>query len=342
VHDAFTVHAAPHDLDVFLRGAGKVLDFASPYAYHADASYAYPPLLAYVVAPLHPLGAGAATLLWTLLSLVALGGALWLLGVRDWRCYALTAVYPVTRSAVDLGTVGALLLLAVAATWRWRDELVRPAVAAGAGIALKLLLWPLAVWLAVTGRLRAAGAAVIAAAALVLLPWAVIGFAGIGGYPGLLRHLSEDEATSSYSVVALVVRAHLPQAVGIAVALVVAAALLTAAALVVRRNVANADVVALTLCLAAALAASPIVWVHYFLLLLVPIALTRPRLSWLWFVPFAYEPLGESEWPAGDARKLALALVATCVILGAALLPGVGRMTRPRLALRRFRTDPVS
>ena len=63
-----------------------------------------------------------------------------------------------------------------------------------------------------------------------------------------------------------------------------------------------------TLTLAAALCASPIVWVHYFLLLLVPLALIRPRLSLLWFVPFAFQPLGEAAWPAGNARNLGLAL----------------------------------
>ena len=61
---------------------------------------------------------------------------------------------------------------------------------------------------------------------------------------------------------------------------------------------------ALTLCLAAALAASPIVWMHYFLLLLVPLALIRPRLSPLWLVPFAYWPLGLAAWPGGDAKPL--------------------------------------
>ena len=40
-----------------------------------------------------------------------------------------------------------------------------------------------------------------------------------------------------------------------------------------RRAQRDRDVATLTLALAAALAASPIVWVHYFLLLLVPLAL---------------------------------------------------------------------
>src|SRR5205085_11069301 len=169
-------------------------------------TYAYPPRLSFLAAPLHPLSVAAATATWTMLSLAAIAGALWLLGLRDWRCYALTAVLPFTRSAIDLGTVGPLLLLAVAAGWRWRDRVVEPAVAVGAGIALKLFLWPVAVWLALIRRTRTAVASVVLALAFIVLPWAVIGFAGIGHYPGLLRHLSDDEASSSYSVIALAVR----------------------------------------------------------------------------------------------------------------------------------------
>jgi hypothetical protein len=81
------------------------------------------------------------------------------------------------------------------------------------------------------------------------------------------------------------------------------------------------DAVTLIVLLAAALAASPIVWVHFFLLMLVPLALMQPRLSVLWFLPLAYYPLGETAWPAGDARKLSLALVTTLILFVATLHP---------------------
>src|ERR671936_499519 len=155
-------------------------------------------------------------------------------------------------------------LLTVAAAWRWRDRVLQPAAAVGVAIVLKLFLWPLAIWLALMRRMRAAVGAIVVAIALAAAAW-----------------VARDE----------------------------------------RRPNRDRDVATLTLTLAAALAASPIVWVHYFLLLLVPLALTRPRLSLLWFVPLAYYPLGEAAWPGGDARKLALALVATLVILGAAVIP---------------------
>ena len=41
----------------------------------------------------------------------------------------------------------------------------------------------------------------------------------------------------------------------------------------------------LTLAIAAALVLSPVVWRHFFVLLLVPLAIARPRLDVLWLVP---------------------------------------------------------
>jgi hypothetical protein len=310
------------DLGVFRAAAGKVLEGASPYAFHADRTFAYPPFLAYLVAPLHVLSASAAAALWTALSLAAIGGALWLLDVRDWRCYALVGAFLVTWSAVDLGTIEPLLLLAIAAAWHWRESLPRSAAAVGLAIVLKLFLWPLVVWLALMRRFRAAVASLLLAAGVALVAWAGIGFAGVSTYPHVLRRLADAESTSSYSVVALGVRAHLPLVAARVISVLVTLALIAAAAWVAREkriNLRDRDVAVLTLVLAAALAASPIVWVHYFLLLLVPLALARPRLSPLWLVPFGYQWLGESSWPAGNARPLAFALATTLIILVGAL-----------------------
>jgi hypothetical protein len=66
---------APNDLAVFLRASGKVLHAASPYAYDADKTFAYPPLVAWLVAPLHSLSGSAAGFIWTLLSLLMVAAA---------------------------------------------------------------------------------------------------------------------------------------------------------------------------------------------------------------------------------------------------------------------------
>ena len=45
------------------------------------------------------------------------------------------------------------------------------------------------------------------------------------------------------------------------------------------------DGVAMILCVAAILLSTSVVWLHYFVLLIVPLALTRPRLSPAWALP---------------------------------------------------------
>ena len=59
--------------------------------------------------------------------------------------------------------------------------------------------------------------------------------------------------------------------------------LLVAAAVLARRG--SNELGALALALAAALALSPVVWLHYLVLLVVPIAVARARLSLVWFAP---------------------------------------------------------
>src|SRR5207247_616954 len=194
------------------RAAPAGLHGHPPYAFPGAQTYAYPPLLAFLATPLHPFGVAVAATAAMLVLLAAIAVALWLLGVRDWRCYCLVPLYPMTRSAVGLGTVGPLLLLGTAIAWRWRDRVSAGSLGAGAAVALKLFLWPLVVWLAATRRLRAATAAVAVALVLALVPWAAIGFAGLTKYPSLLHRLSDEEAGASYSVYALGLRAHLPSA----------------------------------------------------------------------------------------------------------------------------------
>ena len=67
------------------------------------------------------------------------------------------------------------------------------------------------------------------------------------------------------------------------------------------------------LAVAAALACSPIVWLHYFALLLVPVAVVRPRLGPLWFVPLAMWGFGAGtgNGSTGAAAVVLLVVAAT-------------------------------
>jgi hypothetical protein len=75
--------------------------------------------------------------------------------------------------------------------------------------------------------------------------------------------------------------------------------------------------------LAAALVMTPILWLHYLVLLAVPIALARPRLSPLWLVllvPTVFEALDWYRgWPSGDAEALASVALVTAIVFAASL-----------------------
>jgi alpha-1,2-mannosyltransferase len=329
--EGWTLHVWPYDLGVFLQAGHAVLHGLSPYpavsALRGDANYVYPPLLALLVAPFAALPLGPAVFLWTALLAVAIPTALFLLGVRDWRCYGVAFLWPPTREAIDTGALGPLLLLGVALAWRYRDR--RPVVAAAAAavtMTLKLFLVPLVVWLAATRRFRAALLAAAGALVLALGSWAVIGFDGLTAYPHLLRRLSQEEADRSYSLVAIGHRLGLPSSLAFALALVVGGALLAAAISVARRG--DGDRLALSYAIAAALALTPIAWKHYFVLLLVPLALARPWFSLAWLVPLALSaPIVPSGWPQGNARSLAVLAAVSAVIVAVAV-----RERRDRLA----------
>ena len=67
-------------------------------------------------------------------------------------------------------------------------------------------------------------------------------------------------------------------------------------------------------CLAAALVASPIVWSHYLVFLLVPIALARPRFDALWLVPRLHV-ISDPSWTGGDLATVAPLFVAAAATL---------------------------
>jgi hypothetical protein len=210
-----------------------------------------------------------------------------------------------------------VLALLVALAWRYRDRAVVTSAVIGGAIVLKLFVWPLVVWLAATRRWWAAVGASLVAVGLALASWAAIGFGGLADYPELLRRLSDLEAENSYSAFASLVAVGLPDALARVVVLAVGVALL-AIAWREGRTMGDGDRRSLTLALAAGLVLTPILWLHYLVLLVVPIALARPRLSLLWFAPLAltvFELLNWYRgWPSGDGRALASVAVVTAVV----------------------------
>jgi glycosyl transferase family 87 len=302
------------DFAIFRSAATAVLAGRSPFpapSSHAVAhfdKFVYPPSTAFFFAPLTVVPLAVAQTVMLALGAVCVFAALRLLEVRDWRCYGVAAMSAPAVNSLALGAVTSFLLVGVAAAWRYRD---RPGPA-GLVVALtavcKLYLWPLGLWLLVTRRSRAALFAAATAVVLVIAGWAAIGFAGMRSYPHLLRVLANVEAGTSYSPVALL---DLSGAAGGLLTLGLAALLVVAVGFAARS--ADGDRRAFALAVAGSLLITPIVWLHYFLLLLVPIALYRPRLSPLWFAPVALW-LTPSTHSHGVTWQIALALAITTLV----------------------------
>lgn len=292
--------------------ADDILAGASPYP-AADAllsasgrPYVYPPLPAIVTLPLTVLPLDLAGLL-VMAALVGVALSIpFVLGVRDWRCYGVVLLWPPVLAAIQTGNVTLWLALAAALAWRFRDRIVPVAGSMGVALSVKFLLWPLLLWLVATRRTLSAVLAAAIGAMLLVASWAVIGFDGLRGYPALLRRLEETVGDDAYTISNLAQDLGAPDGIARALWLGVGFGLLVACVFVVRRG---DETSAFILALAAALALSPLVWLHYFALLVVVTSIARPRLGLVWFVPVAmFASTG-----TGDPTPLA-----TSVALGAA------------------------
>jgi len=337
----------PFDFAVYLRAADDVRAGDNPYVdpdritEESAAPYVYPPLLALVLVPATALpdtvrGSSPAAVLVSLLAIASIVGALLALGVRDWRCYPVALLYPPTVENVEYGAVGPILVLLVALGWRYRERIAPASLTIGAAIVLKVFLWPLVVWLAATRRWKTSAGAVGVAAGLALMSWVAIAFRGLADYPELVRRLSDIEAANSYSVYAIFAALGVPAGAARALVGLLAIVLLVLGWRAARGDATSGDRRSLTLALAAGLVATPILWLHYLVLLVVPIALARPRLSALWLAPLAFTVFELLDWyrgwPRGDGPALASVALITLVVLVVCSLPE--RSARSGAALR--------
>ena len=322
----------PPDLGIFLNAGDAVLHGRTPYQ-DVDAighylGYVYPPLLAFAIIPLSVLPSAVATSIWALMTLGFVAWSLWLLGVRDWRCYPVALLWPFTREAVEFGAIGPLLLLIVAFLWRYRDSTWGAATATASAVAAKLFLWPLALWLAFTGRIRTAGLSIAVTLVLVFVPWIAIGFAGLRQYPALLQEVADQQDYRSYSVIALVRSLGGSSELAQVLSLLLGVALLALAFRAARNHGMTArdrDRISLGYVLAASLVLTPVVWPHYLVLLLAPLALARPRLSALWLFVLAATVLYAFDWyrasPEGEWRPVVVITALVAIVFVGSLRP---------------------
>ena len=272
----------------YLPAADAVLEGRSPYPQLDDPiiedqkGYVYPPQLLLALLPLAPLPVEVAAFLVTVGLLALLLLTLHILEIRDVRCYAAALLWVPTISGVLLGNISIALAFALAVAWRYRNATWPPAIALGLAVSAKLLLWPMFVWMLATRRLRATVWAVLIGLGATLGAWAAIGFDGLEGYPDLLRRLSDLQAERSYSIVGMTSTLGVGETSGQALALILGAGLLIWCVVLAR---SGDEARAFTCAIAATLVLSPIVWLHYLVALVVPLAILRPRFSTIWLLP---------------------------------------------------------
>lgn len=308
-HDPYRLAFISHQAAIAESGGHPSTSFAVPV-------YPAPDLVASL--PLALLPYKVAGIVFTLLGAAALGLGLWLLGVRDWRCYGAALLsWPVLHT-LRLGQVNGVLILAAAIAWRWRPRaLVAGAAVAGAVVA-KVFLWPLGLFLLMTNRWRALGAAAGFGIAALALAWAAIGFAGLTTYPQMLSDLSAVEGTAGVSLVSLGAATGAGHSVAVAGSLLITLAIIALAWMLLRVDGGERN--AYGLLVIAGLTSSSLVWPHYMALLLVPIALLSPRLGPLWLVPLLGY-LAPVELTNGDAWQIAVYLAMELVVVAALCRP---------------------
>lgn len=317
---------------VFWPAARLLLHGDSPYGAgaHLATPFVYPPPAAWLFTPFGLLPHSVADVVFVASLLAATFASLKMLGVTDWRCYGVAAAWPPVVFALQIANVSLLLTLGLALLWRVRHRALAAALVVAALVVLKLFLWPLGVWLVARHGLRSGVVSAFAAGVTTLGAWAAIGFRGLTAYPHILSDLERQWGPSTYSAYAFGLRLGVDGAVARALPLVIGGAVLLGAIWLGRRD---ADGVApFAAAIVAAILISPVVWLHYLVLLLVPVAILRPRFGPLWVAPLAL-------WVCPDGLAgpsfYPLALFAACGVLLATatdsvpLASDVGRKASP-------------
>jgi hypothetical protein len=324
------------------QGARDILHGRNPYPHRTAAELVdpgnamiTPPLLALINLPLALLPLIPAVVLWDIVQAVALVAALWFCNVRDWRGYVLALASFPFAATLTLGQPEGLFALALALVWRYRDRW-EAGVALGVLIAAKLFPWPLVVWFLLTRRYRNAVMSVAVGACTLTASWAVIGFKGIAGYPRLLSDDADAFAARNHAILSALVRGGLTlQAARL---LAVLFALAVVAVLLWRAR--GSDTGTFAALVVAGLLLSPILWMHYLVLLLVPLAIAHPRPNrwWLVYCLFWLSPTENRS----SAAQLLVVLAVTCVT-GAAGMSRTADAAEPRsIDYRRSGAAPVS
>ncbi len=277
-YDYLMYDAAAHRL--MSGGPLYDLSFSAP---GPNGLFDYPPTFILAVLPFAAtLSPHAASLAWIAMLNLAFVAGVAILPVRRetrWAVLLLAGLSWPYLYAVKLGQLGPLLFLLYAIAWRWADRPSGVGVAAALGTAAKLQPLLLFGWALATRRVRALAIGLVVLAAGALLATLV---ACPGAWPdwlGLISRVGNNALTAPQvlSIGAIAYRA----GVGLPIATVIQwASAAAAGAVALLAWVRYPASVAIVVTAVASVLVSPIVWAHYAVILLLPVALLLERRQW--------------------------------------------------------------
>lgn len=265
----------------------RTLHGLDPYSWSraeisGGVSFPYPAVTSLLLAPFGLLSSSPESIPVTVLAVLAAPLALWILNVRDWRVYGAAAMWAPIVIGWQAANFTLALIIGIALLWRVRDRQVAAAVLVAFLVSIKPILVPLWFWLVLTRRWRAAGLGAVQGIVVNAVAWTVLGWHELSNWLSLISLQGNLRDSTGYSLIALATHLGLGRAVGYGLITGLAGFLV-----VVSIKLASVGQERRLFCVAVLLGIviSPQADAHYFAMLLVPLALTRPRLGWQWLAP---------------------------------------------------------
>ena len=248
--------------------------------------FLYPPTFVPLILPFGLLTTVPATWAWTVSMLICFGGSVALMPVATrtrWTIVLLAGLsWPFVYN-IKLGQVGPLLILLFAIGWRGLDRELPVGVAGGGGAAIKLQPAIVLVWALLTRRWTAAivGAGVLAGLAVVAT--VIVGLGAWSDFVALITRVNDPITTPhNFTPGALAYQMGISQEAAAAIQWVSTAAVLV---IVVGSALRLRPVPSYMVAIIASQLVSPVLWDHYAIVLLLPVAWLLDRGHW-WAVVF--------------------------------------------------------
>jgi len=265
----------------------RVLHGLDPYSWtnsqiSGGVSFPYPALVALLLAPFGSVSSLTASIPITAGCVIAAPLSLWILNVRDWRVYGAAALWGPVVVAWQSANFTLPLTVGVALLWRFRERRWVAAALVACLVSIKPIMAPLWIWLLFSRGWRTAALAVAIGIVVNAASWTLLGWHEFGAWLGLLSHQGGLRDSAGFSLIALATHLGLAHQVGEALIILCSCLLIVIAATSAR---AGRELCVFASSVLLTIVISPQSDVHYFAMLLVPLALTRPRLAWPWLVP---------------------------------------------------------